>query len=72
MYQTTWGQIPDVSNLIQDSTNLVTVPGIFQSMCMFALCLKKSQLTKSATELIYNKEKIRTPKPLSKFYLFTN
>jgi hypothetical protein len=31
MYQTTWHQIPDVSNLIQGSTNLVTVPGIFQS-----------------------------------------
>jgi len=38
MYQTKWQQIPDVSNLIQGSTNLVTVPGIFQSTYIVYAC----------------------------------
>jgi len=63
MYQTKWHQIPDVSNLIQGSTNLVTVPGIFQSTYIVYACSffwkKKSQLTNPAIELTYNNEKIR-------------
>jgi len=65
MYQTTWHQIPDVSNLTQSSTTLVTVPGIFQSTYTVYVCSlfwKKSQLTNLATELIYNNEKNQNTK----------